>query len=293
MRHASGAKRLTSDRIYVLVFFMHVVTPIDPLAQMAGSDPSPDRTENCDLFSDEAMAAQAARHVRMLQELAELAMNMARRVAAEPVAGAEPADEKAGGGNPGLVLTRIARCVRQTVALEAKLAADCRGWVAKSAAERAAALAKQAERAAAAEARRRERKKIKVERAAKTVVECSTPQDQHDFCHGMLTEWLWDSDDDADFADRPVGEIIAAICRDLDMPLDLWKFEGELWMKEEMRTKPPSSPVATYIPEIYEVDPPDAGVEDPPASGPPDFVADDPPAVAPSPRVVAMGSDPP
>src|ERR1700728_2579561 len=82
MRHASSAKCLTSDRIYVLVFFMNIVTPIDPLAQMAGSDPSPDRTEACGLFSDEAMAAQAARHVRMLQELAELAMKMARRVAA-------------------------------------------------------------------------------------------------------------------------------------------------------------------------------------------------------------------
>jgi hypothetical protein len=272
---------------------MNIVTPIDPLAEMAGSDPSPDRTGTCDLFSDEAMAAQAARHVRMLQELAELAMKMARQVAAEPEAGAEPAAEKVGGGNPGLVLTRIARCVRQTVALEAKLSADYRGWVAKSVAERAAALAKQAERAAAAEARRRERKKIKVERAAKTVIECSTEQVHHDQCRGMVTEWLWDSDDDADFADRSVGEIIAAICRDLDIPLDLWKFEGELWVMEEMRTKPPGSPVATYVPEPYEVDPPDSEGKDSPASDRPDFAADDPPAVAPSPRAVATGSDPP
>jgi hypothetical protein len=260
---------------------MNMITPIDPLAQTAGSDPAPDRMEACDLFSDEGMAAQAARHVRMLQELAEIAMTAARavgrQVAAEPVADSGPAAEPAGIANPGLVLTRIARCVRQTVALEAKLTADYRAWVAKSAEERAAALAKQAERAAAAEARKRERKKIKVERAAKTVIECSTERGQHDFCHGMVKEWLWDSDDDADFADRPVGEIIAAICRDLDIPLDLWKFEGELWMKEEMRTKPPGSPVATYVPEIYEPEP--------------DTVV--PPAAPPAPCGVTTGSDPP
>jgi hypothetical protein len=184
---------------------MNIEMPIDPLAQTACSDPSPDRTEVFDLFSDEAMAAQAARHVRMLQELAELAMTMARQVAAQPVAPADPADEKTGGANPGLVLTRVARCVRQTVALEAKLSADYRAWVAKSAAERAAALAAQAERAAAVEARRRERKKTQVERAAKTVIQCSTEPVHHNLCRGMLTEWLWDSDDDADFADRSVA----------------------------------------------------------------------------------------
>src|ERR1700728_2746079 len=180
---------LTCGRFFVPVVFMNMVTPIDPLAETSGSDPAPDRMEACDLFSDEGMAAQAARHVRMLQELAEIAMTAARavgrQVAAEPVADSGPAAEPAEIAKPGLVLTRIARCVRQTVALEAKLTADYRAWVAKSSEERAAALAKQAERAAAAEARKRERKKIKVERAAKTVLECSTPQDQHDFCHGM------------------------------------------------------------------------------------------------------------
>ena len=56
---------------------MNIVTPIDPLAEPAGSDPSPDRTEVFDLFSDEAVAAQTARHMRMLQELAEIAMTVA------------------------------------------------------------------------------------------------------------------------------------------------------------------------------------------------------------------------
>jgi hypothetical protein len=280
---------------------MYIEPPIDPLAQTAGSDPSPDRTAACDLFSDEAMAARAARHVLVLQELIEIGLNAARvagqRVADQPAA-AEPAAPPAGTGDPQLALTRITRCVRQTVALEAKIAMDYRGWAAQSEAERAAAAAKQAERAERDEARRRERKKTKVERAAKTVIDCSSEPVFRDLDHRMLQEWLWDSDDDEDFADRSVGEIIAAICRDLDLPLDLWKFEGELWVKEEMRTKPPGSPVATYVPEIYEVEPdedepdaetpPDGEAEDPPASG-----ADDPPIAAPAPRPAASGSDPP
>ena len=222
------------------------------------------------------MAAQTMRHVRMLQELAEIAMTMARavgrQVAAEPEAAAEPAAESAGTANPGLVLTRIARCVRQTVALEAKLTADYRAWVRKSAAERAAALAEQAERAAAAEARKRERKKAQVERAAKTVIEGATrPDDYHPRLRDVK-EWLWDSDDDADFADRPIGEIIARICDDLHIPFDVKKWENESWAREERRTKPPGSPFASHVPEPDE---------------------DDPPAAAPARRRVATGRGPP
>ena len=250
---------------------MNIVTPIDPSAQTAGSDPSPDRTETCDLFSDEAVAAQAARHVRMLQELAEIGMNVARavgrQIAAEPVAGAEPAAEPAG-GNPGLVLTRIARCVRQTVALEAKLTADYRAWVGKSAAERAAALVEQAERAAAAEARRRERKKNQVERAAKTVIEgAARPEDYHPRLRDVK-EWLWDSDDDDDFADRPIGEIIAKICDDLHIPFDVVKWQDESWAREERWTKPPGSPFAIHLPEADEDEPPKSGRVGPPVLRP-------------------------
>jgi hypothetical protein len=295
-------KRLTAGRIYVPVSFMIIASPIDPLAQMAGNDPSPDRTEACDFFSDAAVAAQAMRHVRMLQELAEIAMTMARAVgrqgAAAPEAASEPAAESAGTANPGVVLTRLARCVRQTVALEARLTADYRAWVAKSAAERAAALAERAERAAAAEARRRERKKTQVERAAKTIIQGATrPVDYHDVLR-EVKEWLWDSDDDADFADRPIGEIIARICEDLYIPFDLGHWENEIWAQEEMRTKPPGSPFANHVPEPDENDtadhqPPDCETEDWLVSDPPDVAADGPPATVPAPRRAASGRDPP
>jgi hypothetical protein len=249
---------------------MNSDTPIDPLAQTAGNDPSPDRMAACDFFSDAAVAAQTMRHVQMLRELAEIAMTMARAVgrqgAAAPEAAAEPADESTPIVNPGLVLTRIARCVRQTVALEAKLTADYRAWVGKSAAERAAALAERTERAAAAEARRRERKKTQVERAAKTVIEGATRPDDYHSRLRDVKEWLWDSDDDADFADRPIGEIIARICADLHIPFEAEKWETQRWAREERRAGPPGSPFARPVTELDEDDPPDCKAADPPAA---------------------------
>jgi hypothetical protein len=238
----------------------------------------------CDLFSDEAVAAQTARHVRMLQELAEIGMNVARAVGRQVLAEPEPA-EPAGTAHPELVLTRIARCVRQTVALEARLTADYRAWAAKSSAEQAAALAERAERAEAAEARRRERRKAQVERAAKTVIEGATRPDDYHYRLRDVKEWLWDSDDDADFADRPIGEIIARICADLDIPFEAAKWANQSWAREEIRTKAPASPFVPIVPAA------DAGEK-------PGFRGVDPPVArsAPKPaarRRPATGRDPP
>lgn len=74
---------------------------------------------------DEAMAA---RHSRMLAELADIAMQLARAAGRRALAQADMTEaqaadrEGAGQGDLGLAFTRIARCVRQTLALQAKLA---------------------------------------------------------------------------------------------------------------------------------------------------------------------------
>jgi hypothetical protein len=91
-----------------------------------------------------------------------------------------------------------------------------------------------------------------------------------------VKEWLWDSDDDADFANRSVGEIVAGICDDLYIPFDASIWETTIWAREEMRTKPPGSPFANHVPEPDEFDPPDYAVADSPASNQTDLDADDP-----------------
>ncbi|HEX4262559.1 MAG TPA: hypothetical protein VHY76_15790, partial [Acetobacteraceae bacterium] len=76
-------------------------------------------------------AERRARHLRQLEELAELGMEMARAVAeaalhpppaADPAAPAAPAHTPKR-TDPGLVFARLAHSVRQTIALEARIAA--------------------------------------------------------------------------------------------------------------------------------------------------------------------------
>ena len=75
---------------------------------------------------DDAAETMAAQHARMLAELADIAMQLARAagrraLAQAEMAGADDRDD-APQGDPGLAFTRMARCVRQTLALQAKLA---------------------------------------------------------------------------------------------------------------------------------------------------------------------------
>ncbi len=77
---------------------------------------------------DEA-AARTARHLAMLEELATIGMALARALgeqalrALDPPAPGAPADPPPGRGDPTLAFTRIARAVRQTIALEARIVA--------------------------------------------------------------------------------------------------------------------------------------------------------------------------
>ena len=60
-----------------------------------------------------------------------------------------------------------------------------------------------------------------------------------------LRERLDDGDEEeADFADRPIGELVARICKDLGITPDWSLLEDEDWAIEEARTRPPGSPFA-------------------------------------------------
>jgi hypothetical protein len=71
-------------------------------------------------------ADRAARQMAMLRELAELGMELARALGAQALAELSPADEtpdapKVTTADPVLMFTRVARAVRQTVALEMRI----------------------------------------------------------------------------------------------------------------------------------------------------------------------------
>jgi hypothetical protein len=186
---------LTLGQIYVLVLFMNdAASPIDAVP----GDPSEDRAE---------------RRFRALQELTEIGMDLAREVRRQVL---DPAAE-APGADLGLAFSRIARAVRQTVALEAKLDQDRQ----KSQAEAASRLA--------VETRLRGiRRKTKVRDIVERVIETEARESDAERLLDDLDERLEDADD-TDFADRSVGELVAGICRDLGVTPDWGLWEDEDW----------------------------------------------------------------
>jgi hypothetical protein len=170
-------------------------------------------------------AARTERHLRTLAELAEIGMDLAREVrrqALDETADAPPAGELA------LTFSRIARAVRQTVALEAKLAEPPQPG--------------QAERPplGVSDRWRSARRKRQVKQIVGQIIEAVTDTDfQADRLFAERDERLDDGDDeDADFAERPIGELVARICRDLGVTPDWSLLEDEDWAIEENLLSP-------------------------------------------------------
>jgi hypothetical protein len=139
--------------------------------------------------------ARTERHLRLLAELAELGMTLARTIVAQAEDGAE------------LAFARIARAVRQTLALEAKLAEE--GQL----------------------RRERQAREHKHQREAKVrrMVEKAIEADAHE---SDIDERLADLDD-TDFTHRPLIEVVASICQDLGVTFDPSPWQDEPWAADK------------------------------------------------------------
>ena len=180
--------------------------------------------------------ARTERHLRMLQELAEIGMDLARGVRAQaldPAAGAA-------GGDFGLVFSRIARAVRQTLALEARIAQE-------QAARDQQRLAEETRRGRDAVLRRGLIRKNTVREAVEQAIMAEAEGEQRENLLNDLDEGFGE-EDELDFADRPIGEQVARICRDLDIEPDwsLWKDED--WAIEEAAANAAEPPRSGYHP---------------------------------------------
>ena len=166
---------------------------------------------------------RAEQRLRVLEELAEIGMDLARALhrrvmADEPAAeaGAEPVD-------CGLMFSRISRAVRLTLAMEERLAAG---------------LSPMKARAAEAQAKRAyyrgEAAKEKVEEAVTRVVEAELDLDAETLegLRAEVEEWLDDDEAFDDIAERPLGETVAWICRAMGLTPDWSRWDGEAWAAE-------------------------------------------------------------
>ena len=186
-------------------------------------DSSPSLSETGDAGAGEAFdeaAARTGRHLGMLAELAEIGMRLAREVerralAEEPRRDALPDRARLNSAEMdwGLVFARIARAVRQTVALEARLAGEAQAQAATVPASQAAAGRKRSRRI-------KERVRVLAEEAI------GAEADGHEVENMRLdlAERLDDPDIEAELGRRPIGVIFAAICRDLGITPDLSGF---------------------------------------------------------------------
>ena len=186
-------------------------------------DSSPSLSETGDAGAGEAFdeaAARTGRHLGMLAELAEIGMRLAREVerralAEEPRRDALPDRARLNSAEMdwGLVFARIARAVRQTVALEARLAGEAQAQAATVPASQAAAGRKRS---------RRIKERVRV--LAEEAIGAEANGHEAENLRLDLAERLDDPDIEAELGRRPIGVIFAAICRDLGITPDLSGF---------------------------------------------------------------------
>ncbi len=177
----------------------------------------------------------------MLGQLAEIGMRLARE-AERRVMDAVPEDEvqpavqagKGGsvgsGGGFGLTFARIARAVRQTLALQAKLDAEAEVQVKQANAARAGREA--------AERKRVKQTKDRVRRCVEDAIRSGTDVGDAEALLLNLDERLDDPDIVDELGSRPIGVIIAGICGDLGVKVDLRYFtDAELGFDPAMMAR--------------------------------------------------------
>ena len=229
-------------------------------------DPPLDDAES-DLV-DETPAEQTARQLGVLRELSEVGLELLRAMARQAMAQGQMQDvaERAGvaqvvggsvtvefRGDMAKAYDRISRAIRLNILLEQRVTEE-----AMTRPARVLAAAKAAEEGRQdAEQRRRQ-----AQRAAETeawtdadtvmeVVEETLMAEQADLKAigpqmEELFERLNERDCDYDCSSRPIGAVIALICKDLGVEPDWERWEWENWAMEEARTRAPGSPYADW-----------------------------------------------
>jgi hypothetical protein len=221
-------------------------------------EPEPDDPEG-------RAAARTQRQLAMLQELAEIGMQMARAVRDEALARAEAADDEEdapkppsrfGGGDLSLVYSRIARAVRQTLALETRIADGI---------EKARFEQRRAHVAAVRSAFQERQDEIRdhvAEAIEAEAAEKGTSEREIERLLDDLDERLEVGDYDEILPDLPIGDLVARICEDLGVTPDWSLWEDQAWAIEYEKSLPPYNDIGAerwrYLEAADPPPPPDA-----------------------------------
>jgi hypothetical protein len=187
---------------------------------------------------------RAERRLRMLEELADIGMNLARALERQALAAADPAEPAApdASADPAGAYARISRAVRLTLALEARTDEALRALRAGVAAESEVRRDQARRRATAETVARRQARQETVERLVCEAAEREIEDDQA--MYGVLKALEERLDDDptyVDLARLPLRETVERLCADLQLTPDWSRWEGEGWTPEEPFFRPKAS----------------------------------------------------
>ncbi|MGH7022939.1 MAG: hypothetical protein ACREEB_05010 [Caulobacteraceae bacterium] len=170
--------------------------------------------------------------LRLLEELAEMGMELARALNPGATVGAEPpSDDKSPAKlrDPAEAFWSVSRAVRLTLALHARTDQELRDLKAGVVRDREAEKARAAERAAKAREGREAGIVGLVERVA--LAECETIEDLRNI-HDALRERLDEDEAYWDIDKRPVRETLERLCKDLTLTPDWSRWDGEGWIDD-------------------------------------------------------------
>jgi hypothetical protein len=238
-----------------------------PLAFASHHPPNPIDLQNAILHTSpvtdadpaeapDPVIARAERRLRLLEELSEIGMELARALCREALAAANPAESAAaetaadvadlaaaptatGTRDPANAFARISRAIRLTLALEARTDEALRDLRAGVVAEREARRVEAGRRAAIeAEARSKARRDT-VERL---VTEAAEREIEDDDSLGAVMEALEErlEEDEAywDLDRMPLREAVERLCADLELTPDWSQWDGEGWPPKPPFSRP-------------------------------------------------------
>src|SRR5579859_7102249 len=273
--------------LWIMIRFMNIeplpLPPAEPAPADPADSPAADRLEAHAERAGERDPGLAARRSGMLEDLAEIGMDLARAVrqqaqaqatilqaAADRVVAGESEPERviaalaaapahglgrAGSGDVGLFFDRIARSIRRIWALEESFAQGKVARQMQAEAARTAQADETAKRAADAATARQTRRRAIVGRVLlRTVAESRYLEEDQAWLKRDIQERLADPDESHDDfsptedSERPIGAIIARIAEEFGLTPDWDYWAQEIWAAEEIRSQPPGSPYAEWEP---------------------------------------------
>jgi hypothetical protein len=185
--------------------------------------------------------------LQFLTRLSQIGMDVAEAIGRQ-VRGEDPPAK----GDPSLAFARASRAVRLTIALQSKLVEALAALEAGPPGSGHGGVPDDA---------RGDPDyilKARVERIVERAAEAEHPDDARtvDRVVHEAGERLDDIDLYGDLLDRPMSEILARICRDLDLPLDWSRLAQEAWAQTELRGGAAGAPLAALLDSLDARPPP-------------------------------------